>query len=324
MSVYKSNSGKQITPPKVGPSDAAYAHLGPDNPINEVWAQLNSKAINIAQASARVMDEVIPAWATFDKPMQNFECARDILAAGPQDEFTEAVGQLIQQHPQPEQEDLRRALRPLALERNIFHLFWTSAETIEELAPAYASMDADLASGKPPGEILLAKIPGSVNVTGLSQRRKQLDALSRVWGAGMAERLGPSHIKPVGDAMYSWLECLTEDVLNDMVMQYLSSQIPKTIALGKPIGDTALNVLGPELERSPRELSAAGLILARGNIMDKWDYFDPEAKSNYSRSIERLNGGADVSLPQVCEIVRAKYPRASSGYPPIPKPMADK
>lgn len=324
MSVYKYNGGKQITPPKVGVSDVAYAHLHPDNPINDIWAQLNGKAIDAAQASARVMDEVVPLWATNDKPMQNFECARDILAAGPQDEFTERVGRLIKEHPQPGQEELRRALKPFALERNIFHIFWTGAETYDELAPAYASMDADLASGKPPGEIPLAKIPTSASVTGLAQRREQFDALSRNWGEGMAERLSGSFTLPVGDAMYSWVQCLEEDILHERVMQSVFMEIPKTIPSGKPLDEGTRELLNPELERSPRELSAVGLILARGDIMEKWDFFDPEAKSNYSRSIERLNGGVDVTLPQVCEIVRAKYPLASSVYPPLPKQMGDK
>ncbi|MFH1789082.1 MAG: hypothetical protein ABH834_06855 [Candidatus Altiarchaeota archaeon] len=323
MSVYKSNGGKEITSPKVGVSDAAYAQLGPDNRINEVWGQLNSKAINVAQASARVMDDVVPAWAVSDKPCQNFECACDIIVAGPQDEFTQAVGRLIQEHPEPGQEELRGSLRPLVLERSVFHVFWTGVQACEQLSLAYSSVDADLAAGKPFAETALAKFPGTAGVAELTRRREQFTGLSRIWGGGMEQRLSAKGM-PVGDAMYSWVECLNEDVLHERALDYSFIKIAESASSGKPLDDFPREFLPGSIESSPKELCAVGLILARGNVMDKWDYFDPEAKSNYPRAIERLNGGADIELPQVCDIVRAKYPRASSSYPPLPDHMGDK
>lgn len=124
MSIYKSSKNGQpkITPPKVGPSTTGNAQNYCEILVARTHDKLESGKIDVNKASAQMMDEVIPLWGTQVSPLENIECARDIIAAGAQDEFTEAALEAIQDNPEEDQVSLRNELRALALERNVFHL----------------------------------------------------------------------------------------------------------------------------------------------------------------------------------------------------------
>jgi hypothetical protein len=123
--------------------------------------------------------------------------------------------------------------------------------------------------------------------------------------------VGESRYSPASERQnipYSWLELFTDDygfsplsLLFDVFEQY--------IARGQSIPDKCIPEVESILQKSQQELCAAGLILLNGELMHKWSYYDPQAKGNYQRAIERVNAGRQVELDTVAVEVLQRYSR---------------
>ena len=214
------------------------------------------------------------------------------------------LGQII--HPQKPMSE-----RVEILERSVVKLWWHTQD-------AYQQVSEGITQGKKEGQLKNKHLSGTLDLERFRQTKKttenELNKLTVEWGYAADEKLA-SLKSPLKNPAFSWKESFGDDIMSHGLMMIIVGSPSTGPAKDKPLDEGITVIVEKEIEKSERELIACGLILAKGNVMDKWKYWDESKRSNLPKALEQLNDGKPITLDEVRKLVKAKYPKQTPDMP---------
>ncbi|MDD5427716.1 MAG: hypothetical protein PHI58_00570 [Candidatus Omnitrophica bacterium] len=208
------------------------------------------------------------------------------------------------------------------LEEAVSDCFWSAHRLYSETREALSRLRADVADGKS----LEAMNNPILNDKNWNASKNFFDARERLGDLSLAwsEKFGWP-IRSTSNPVYSWYQLFSQGVTSDTFTAIFArinlikennrklltgsyGHIPDLTAenINNALVSITDDIESIFLKKSENELCAAGLILARGEVMNKWNYYDRGSDGNYKLATERLNGGRPVTLYETAGLVRRK------------------
>lgn len=173
----------------------------------------------------------------------------------------------------------------------------------------YRTLSGNVARGRDEGVLRNRHLVEGFDVEGFADGKKRgEDVLNRMaveWGDSEGERIDPQKPSTENPA-FSWKEAFGDDIMSHSLIMVLRSPLNTGERKDEPLDTASMRLVLGELEKTGRELTATGLIIAKGDVMDKWDYWSERDRSSLPRAVEKLNCGKPVGLAEVSRMVGGK------------------
>ncbi|MBD3260663.1 MAG: hypothetical protein GF334_03130 [Candidatus Altiarchaeales archaeon] len=298
-------------PLESGKPHALFAAEHPDKTISGLYKKIAGNKLTVDQAAEAVLDEVLPQTAVCPTPVRNIQTASDILKYASQDEFTKEALSVLEGGDAKNQQEFKAELKPFALKRCVFNLFCSTSTKYQQINGNYLTFKDELNHG---GELRNHPLLSCWQSTDplrerIERQRRTLNTLSVQWGPGSEESRIQTHRLSTENPAFSWHELFVDDTLDVGLTMHIEG-LQHKMRGGGPVTEEDLAIMGNRLEKTRKELTAAGLILARDDVTRKWSYFDHVTDSNYLDAINRLNNGEDANLVDAVDAVKKRFPKA--------------
>ena len=282
----------------------------PDEIIYRQYMAWKGKKQGVGRTVANLLDFGLTYAAITPDKVENLDTVKGFLRLARPDEFTTKALKILESG--EAEKKMKEKLKPLCLERLAYSLFNSSKESLEEVQGQYLTLKDETELGEDTRNHGFTKAWPQEKPNSRRHNRLKL-ALNRLavhWGGGEEVEIRPDR-RQKGNPAVGWIGLYKGDVLSDG-LRYMLYGVQHAVREGKKVSDSDHRIIEMELEKSNKELAAAGLILGRGNPLEKNKYFDPITERNYHNTILALNDGDDITLKESARLVYERYPDAAA------------